>query len=98
MANGSYRSARSGSCRRVARRASKPGNGVPAEVAQVIAALLEDHEATTEACDSPTHLLITGRREREVADRVLLVRVEPEGDHDDVARRGRDPVERTIEI
>ena len=71
--------------RRAARRArSRP-------VAGVVAALLEDDEPLAQRGDPPPALVVAGRRQREVADRVLAVGVEPERHDDHVARLVGDP-------
>src|SRR4051812_13201934 len=68
---------------RPALRATQPRSRVLPERGPVVAALLEDHEASAQRRDPPTHLVVDGRRQREVADGVLPERVEPQRHHDD---------------
>ena len=77
--------------------AAEPGPGVLAQVADVVAALLEDDQALAERGDPPAALVVDGRRQREVADRVLAVGVEPERHDDDVARLVGDPRQAALE-
>src|SRR4051812_37862531 len=65
--------------------AAEPGARVLAEVPDVVAALLEDDEPLPERGDPPAALVVDGRRQGEVADRVLAIGVEPERHDDDVA-------------
>src|SRR5262245_31122483 len=99
MAGGSYPAAGgSALCGRPAGGTAKPGDGIRAQSADVVAALLQDHESAAERGEAAAHLVIAGGGQGEVADRVLLERVEAERDDDDRTGRGGDPVERPVQV
>src|SRR5262245_13040838 len=77
--------------------AAPPCPGVRPKRWPVVAALLEDHEPPAERRDPPAALVVDGRRQGEVADGVVAVRVKPERDDDHVAGRRRDLLEALVE-
>src|SRR4051812_28321688 len=77
--------------------AAQPGPRVRTERRPVVATLLEDHEPPAESGGSPAALVVDRGREREVTDRIVAVRVEPERHDHDIARRGRDRLEPAVQ-